>query len=90
MTFESLGWDGKGKKADKKEDGKGSWENGKHLLSEPNEKLEVKLFGTADDKEVQHSGINFDKYNDIPVDTNGENVTPLEKVRISSFGLNKK
>lgn len=57
-----------------KYDGRGAWKDGKHELGPRDEKLERKLFGTADDKETQHTGINFDKYKDIPVETKGRDV----------------
>ena len=63
-----------------KDDGKGKWEEGVHILGPKDEKTEIKLFGTADDKESQHTGINFDKYENIPVETKGDNVPScLEK-----------
>ncbi|KAI8149574.1 P-loop containing nucleoside triphosphate hydrolase protein [Fennellomyces sp. T-0311] len=57
-----------------KNDGKGSWKDGVHVLGPRDEKAELKLFGTANDTETQHTGINFDKYEDIPVETKGDNV----------------
>ncbi|KAG2219256.1 hypothetical protein INT45_009864, partial [Circinella minor] len=42
---------------------------GVHVLGPKDEKTEIKLFGTANDKETQHTGINFDKYENIPVET---------------------
>jgi ATP-dependent RNA helicase DDX3X len=36
--------------------------------------MERELFGTVDDKEVTHTGINFDKYDNIPVDATGRDV----------------
>ncbi|CAH0519927.1 unnamed protein product [Peronospora belbahrii] len=42
---------------------------GYHGDVRPNERLEHELFGDA-----KSSGINFDKYDDIPVETSGENV----------------
>ncbi|KAG6616940.1 DEAD/DEAH box RNA helicase [Phytophthora cinnamomi] len=44
-------------------------EMGYHGDVRPNERLERELFGDA-----KSSGINFDKYDDIPVETSGENV----------------
>ncbi|CAI5738630.1 unnamed protein product [Peronospora destructor] len=44
-------------------------EMGYHGDVRPNERLEHELFGAA-----KSSGINFDKYDDIPVETSGENV----------------
>jgi ATP-dependent RNA helicase DDX3X len=38
--------------------------------------MENELFGTADDPSKQHTGINFDKYADIPVEATGIDVPP--------------
>ncbi|KAL3235306.1 ATP-dependent RNA helicase DED1 [Nakaseomyces bracarensis] len=54
--------------------GRGKWVDGKHVPGPKNERLEVELFGTADDSSFQSSGINFDNYDDIPVEASGENV----------------
>ncbi|KAI9492400.1 P-loop containing nucleoside triphosphate hydrolase protein [Zychaea mexicana] len=63
-----------------KDDGRGQWKDGKHVIGQRDEITEAKLFGTADDKESVHTGINFDKYEDIPVETTGDNVPPcIEK-----------
>lgn len=51
----------------KRNDGYGHWENGKHIPGPPNPRVESQLFGEAGDTTHQHSGINFDKYGDIPV-----------------------
>jgi hypothetical protein len=75
MTMDSLGWANTGKKPkDVKEEGKGIWKDGVHELGEDNEAMRLKLFGTATDHESTHSGINFDKYENIPVETTGENI----------------
>lgn len=63
-----------------KNDHRGTWENGVHKLAPRDEKMELKLFGTADDHENMHTGINFDQYKNIPVETTGDNVPPcIEK-----------
>ncbi|CDF91268.1 ZYBA0S10-03488g1_1 [Zygosaccharomyces bailii CLIB 213] len=54
--------------------GTGRWVNGKHVPAPRNEKLEVQLFGVAGDPNIQSSGINFDNYDDIPVEASGDNV----------------
>lgn len=54
--------------------GVGAWVDGKHEIAPKNEKLEIELFGTADDSAFQSSGINFDNYDDIPVEASGEGV----------------
>ncbi|AMD19617.1 HCL534Cp [Eremothecium sinecaudum] len=52
----------------------GRWIDGKHLPAKRNESLEVQLFGTAEDPSFQSSGINFDNYDDIPVEASGQDV----------------
>lgn len=75
MTMDTLGWNSSGKKPkDVKEEGKGIWKNGVHELGDVSADMEVKLFGTATDLETTHSGINFDRYDNIPVETTGENI----------------
>ena len=54
--------------------GSGKWVNGKHVPAPKNASLEVELFGVAEDKSFQSSGINFDNYDEIPVEASGENV----------------
>ena len=51
----------------RRNDGYGSWDNGKHHIGPNNPRTEMDLFGEAGDSSHQHSGINFDKYGDIPV-----------------------
>lgn len=63
-----------------KNDHRGTWEKGVHKLAPRDEKMELKLFGTAGDHENMHTGINFDQYKNIPVETKGDNVPPcIEK-----------
>jgi hypothetical protein len=54
--------------------GDGSWQNGKHISGPVNERLKLELFGVAHDPSKQQTGINFDKYDDIPVEASGVNV----------------
>ncbi|QLQ81496.1 hypothetical protein HG537_0F02570 [Torulaspora globosa] len=54
--------------------GTGRWVDGKHVPAARNEKIEVQLFGVAEDPNFQSSGINFDNYDDIPVEASGEEV----------------
>ncbi|WRT70563.1 ATP-dependent RNA helicase ded1 [Kwoniella shivajii] len=54
--------------------GFGSWKNGEHIVGARNPRLEKELFGEAGDGMHQASGINFDKYADIPVEATGEGV----------------
>lgn len=76
--------------------GKGTWVDGKHVPGEKNEKLEIELFGTADDPHFQSSGINFDNYDEIPVEATGENVPecitefttpPIDELLMSNIKL---
>ncbi|WFD33419.1 RNA helicase [Malassezia cuniculi] len=55
-------------------DGFGSWKDGQHIIGPQNTRLELELFGTADDTTKQSTGINFDKYGDIPVEATGRDV----------------
>lgn len=75
MTMDSLGWTDSSKKPkDTIEPGQGIWKDGIHQPGQESEEVKLKLFGTATDHESVHSGINFDKYENIPVETKGENV----------------
>ncbi|KAI9247549.1 P-loop containing nucleoside triphosphate hydrolase protein [Sporodiniella umbellata] len=73
--MDALGWSDNAKRLkDEKQPGKGIWKDGVHELGEENEAMKLKLFGTAEDKQVQHSGINFANYENIPVKTTGDSV----------------
>ena len=65
------GWSDRGSR---RNDGFGSWKDGKHIIGPSNERLERELFGVADDGLHQSTGINFDKYGDIPVEATGRDV----------------
>ncbi|KAI1188254.1 DEAD-domain-containing protein [Nemania serpens] len=54
--------------------GDGQWRDGKHVPGPPNPRVERELFGTPDDPSKQHTGINFEKYDDIPVEASGHDV----------------
>ncbi|KAL7936683.1 P-loop containing nucleoside triphosphate hydrolase protein [Trichoderma chlorosporum] len=54
--------------------GDGQWRDGKHIPGPANPRVERELFGTADDPSKQHTGINFEKYDDIPVEASGRDV----------------
>ncbi|KAI9149276.1 ATP-dependent RNA helicase DED1 [Paramyrothecium foliicola] len=54
--------------------GDGQWRDGKHIPGPANPRVERELFGTADDPSKQHTGINFEKYDDIPVEASGHDV----------------
>lgn len=53
--------------------GEGRWIDGKHIIGEPNPRLERELYGVPNDPTKQHTGINFEKYDDIPVEASGTN-----------------
>ncbi|KAI0216252.1 DEAD-box ATP-dependent RNA helicase [Massospora cicadina] len=52
----------------------GRWENGKHLWGAENSRLEKELYGAVEDFDRQSSGINFAKYDNIPVEATGRDV----------------
>ncbi|KAI9713014.1 MAG: DEAD-box ATP-dependent RNA helicase [Chrysothrix sp. TS-e1954] len=54
--------------------GDGAWKDGKHVPGPPNPRVERELFGVANDPSKTHTGINFQKYDDIPVEASGQNV----------------
>lgn len=54
--------------------GDGQWRDGKHIAGPPNPRMERELFGAPDDPSKQHTGINFEKYDDIPVEASGHDV----------------
>jgi ATP-dependent RNA helicase DDX3X len=54
--------------------GDGRWVDGKHAPGPANQRLERELFGVANDPTKQHTGINFEKYDEIPVEATGTNV----------------
>ena len=54
--------------------GEGRWVDGKHVPGPPNQRLERELFGVPNDVTKQQTGINFDKYDDIPVEATGHDV----------------
>lgn len=55
-------------------DGAGVWRNGAHVVGTRNMRLEKELFGDPSDPSKQHTGINFEKYDDIPVEATGAGV----------------
>jgi len=54
--------------------GYGHWKDGKHVVGGRNTRLEKELFGELNDPTKQHTGINFEKYEDIPVEATGAGV----------------
>lgn len=51
----------------RRNDGYGHWQDGQHIIGPSNPRTEKELFGEAGDGVHQSTGINFDKYGDIPV-----------------------
>ncbi|KZF24733.1 DEAD-domain-containing protein [Xylona heveae TC161] len=54
--------------------GDGQWKDGKHIPGPPNPRVERELYGLPNDPSKQSTGINFDKYDDIPVEASGHDV----------------
>ncbi|KAI0316765.1 DEAD-domain-containing protein [Amylostereum chailletii] len=54
--------------------GFGVWRDGKHVPGGRNMRMEKELYGDAQDPSKQHTGINFEKYDDIPVEATGAGV----------------
>jgi ATP-dependent RNA helicase DDX3X len=54
--------------------GDGQWRDGKHVPGPANPRVERELFGVANDPSKQQTGINFEKYDDIPVEASGQGV----------------
>ncbi|RCK58171.1 ATP-dependent RNA helicase DED1 [Candida viswanathii] len=78
--------------------GVGRWVDGKHEPAPKNERLELDLFGTPEDSSFQSSGINFDNYDDIPVEASGDNVPdpitaftapPLDELLVENITLSR-
>ncbi|KAF2863647.1 DEAD-domain-containing protein [Piedraia hortae CBS 480.64] len=76
--------------------GDGSWRNGKHIPGPRNQRVERELFGVPNDPSKQATGINFEKYDDIPVEASGQGVPepvtsftnpPLDDHLISNINL---
>ncbi|KAF2206046.1 DEAD-domain-containing protein [Delitschia confertaspora ATCC 74209] len=60
--------------------GDGQWRDGKHVPGPSNPRIERELFGVPNDPSKQQTGINFEKYDDIPVEASGQGVPePVNK-----------
>ncbi|KIP04972.1 hypothetical protein PHLGIDRAFT_129190 [Phlebiopsis gigantea 11061_1 CR5-6] len=71
------GWNsggGGGRGGDSASSGFGIWKDGMHIPGARNARMEKDLYGDPDDPSKQHTGINFEKYDDIPVEANGAGV----------------
>jgi ATP-dependent RNA helicase DDX3X len=60
--------------APRESSGFGVWRDGQHVVGTRNMRLEKELYGDAEDPSKQHTGINFEKYDDIPVEATGAGV----------------
>ncbi|BEI93426.1 uncharacterized protein CcaverHIS019_0510540 [Cutaneotrichosporon cavernicola] len=75
--------------------GVGAWRDGKHTLGSQNPRLEKELYGEEGDGTHQSTGINFDKYADIPVEATGSGVpdpvteflSPIDPVLLENIKL---
>ncbi|KAH3680983.1 hypothetical protein WICPIJ_008033 [Wickerhamomyces pijperi] len=76
--------------------GQGRFVDGKHVPAAKNPAVEKDLFGEADDPKFQSSGINFDNYDEIPVEATGNDVPepistftspPLEELLLENIQL---
>ena len=78
--------------------GYGRWVDGKHMIGGRNARMEKELFGDASDPLKQHTGINFEKYDDIPVEATGAGVpepvnsfttSPLDSLLLENIELSR-
>ncbi|CAD6888439.1 unnamed protein product [Tilletia controversa] len=51
--------------------GVGSWRDGAHVIAASDDRMQRELFGEGDQGNSHATGINFDKYGDIPVEVTG-------------------
>lgn len=54
--------------------GYGTWRDGAHIPGGRNTRMEKELYGELNDPSKQQTGINFEKYDDIPVEATGAGV----------------
>ncbi|KAI0339417.1 ATP-dependent RNA helicase ded-1 [Trametopsis cervina] len=75
--------------------GFGAWRDGVHVPGGRNMRMEKELYGEVNDPSKQQTGINFEKYDDIPVEANGAGVPdpvntftspPLDPVLLENIG----
>lgn len=55
----------------RRDETRGYWKDGVHHIGIRNPRTERELFGSPEDTDRQHTGINFEKYDDIPVEASG-------------------
>lgn len=92
------GWTGGrsgGGGGERESSGFGVWKDGLHVTGGRNVRMEKELYGDPDDPSKQHTGINFEKYDDIPVEATGAGVPepvtqftnpPLDPVLLENIG----
>ncbi|KAH9943842.1 ATP-dependent RNA helicase ded-1 [Amylocystis lapponica] len=69
------GWTGPAPRDGPRESfGFGAWRDGVHVPGGRNARMEKELYGEVTDPGTQHTGINFEKYDDIPVEATGSGV----------------
>ena len=75
--------------------GSGVWRDGQHVVGARNMRLEKELYGDPEDPSKQHTGLTFEKFNDIPVEATGLGVPepaiaftnpPLDPVLLENIG----
>ncbi|KAL0572074.1 ATP-dependent RNA helicase ded1 [Marasmius crinis-equi] len=75
--------------------GFGVWKDGHHVVGQRNMRIEKEIYGDPNDPSKQHTGINFEKYDDIPVEATGAGVPepvtsftspPLDPVLLENIG----
>ncbi|CAA18646.1 ATP-dependent RNA helicase ded1 [Schizosaccharomyces pombe] len=59
--------------------GFGQWRDGQHVIGARNTLLERQLFGAVADGTKVSTGINFEKYDDIPVEVSGGDIEPVNE-----------
>lgn len=89
-------YSGGGGRGDRIPDGFGAWRDGQHVQGNRHMRMEKELYGEQDDGVHQSTGINFDKYADIPVEATGQGVPdpiteftspPLDPVLLENIGF---
>ncbi|KAJ2555551.1 ATP-dependent RNA helicase ded1, partial [Coemansia sp. RSA 1933] len=52
----------------------GMWASGKHIYGQHNQRIEDELYKSTNGAERMQAGINFEKYDDIPVEASGNDI----------------
>ena len=73
-SFDPNGYGAPGAGSSRGNYNEGRWADGKHVPGPANQRLERELFGVPNDPTKQQTGINFEKYDDIPVEASGHDV----------------